>query len=83
VTVLALNPGPTATNFFVVAGENARVGATRSPHDVVATGLRALTAKRGYVIDGAANRMMTFSARIMPRGFMARTSAAFLRKGTS
>jgi short-subunit dehydrogenase len=83
VTVLALNPGPTATNFFVIAGEDARVGATRSVQDVVATGLRALAAKRGYVIDGAANRVMAFSARIMPRGLMARASAAFLRKGTS
>jgi uncharacterized protein len=83
VTVLALNPGPTATNFFAIAGNEARVGATRSPQRVVATGLRALEAKRSYVIDGLVNRAMAFSARLLPRGLMARASAAFLGKGSA
>jgi short-subunit dehydrogenase len=83
VTVLALNPGATATNFFAVAGEGARVGASRTPQDVVATGLHALEARRGYVIDGPANRILAFASRIAPRGFVARVSASVLGKGVT
>jgi hypothetical protein len=83
VTVLGLNPGQTATNFFAVAGELARVGWRRTPEAVVATGLRAFDARRGYVIDGPANRVLAFSARLAPRGLIARVSGLLLGRGVA
>jgi len=81
ITVLGLNPGKTATNFFTVAGEVPLIGFERTPAAVVKTGLRALEQKRGYAIDGPLNRIVAFSARLLPRGVIARVSAQLMGKG--
>jgi len=75
--VLALCPGPTATEFFDVLGTDgggrgarraargARRGghrAKRAPTQVVETGLRALERDRPYAVDGLVNYLMSASA---------------------
>jgi short-subunit dehydrogenase len=81
VTVLALCPGQTATNFFKVSGEDGRVGTARTSHEVVETGLRALAQRRSYAIDGTQNRVLAFSPRLFPRELIARISAQLLKRG--
>jgi short-subunit dehydrogenase len=81
VTVLALNPGQTTTNFFAVAGETARVGSARTSAQVVETGLRALAQRRSYVIDGLPNRLLAFSSRLFPRELIARVGAQLMKRG--
>jgi short-subunit dehydrogenase len=83
ITVLALNPGQTATNFFRVAGDVPNMGEVRTPADVVATGLRAYDARRSYVVDGVQNRVLAFSSRLLPRGVIARMSAAIMGRGVA
>jgi len=81
VTVLALNPGQTSTNFFKVSGEDGRVGTARTSQQVVETGLRALARRRSYVIDGTQNRILAFSPRLIPRELIARISGQLLKRG--
>ena len=71
VTVFALSPGATATEFNDVVGtEDATAGARkRSPDDVVATALRHLERRRPgpSVIDGAGNRVGAALTRLAGR----------------
>ena len=79
VRVLALCPGPTSTNFFKIAGEGAQLGSRRSAEQVVATALRAYDRGRSYVVDGAANRLMTVSQRLLPRTIIARAAGRLMK----
>ncbi len=63
------------------AGGVPLIGFERTPAAVVKTGLRALEQKRGYAIDGPRNRIVAFSARLLPRGIIARVSAQLMGKG--
>jgi len=67
--VLALSPGATRTEFFDVAGAEAKVGTFRSATDVVSMALATLD--RGNpppsVIDGGANRAAVFMSRLISR----------------
>lgn len=67
--VLAVSPGATRTEFFDVAGENARVGAFREPSDVVAHALSTLDRRNPppSIIDGAANRITAVLPRLLTR----------------
>ncbi|MBU3751112.1 MAG: SDR family oxidoreductase [Mycobacterium sp.] len=72
IRVLAVCPGLTDTPFFELAGEtaadaasgSAAVALTRSPEQVVAHTLRALSGRAPSVVDGAAN---AFVARVLNR----------------
>jgi hypothetical protein len=66
VRVLALCPGPTATEFFdtVVAAPR---GPIRTVRDVVATGLRAYDKGVPLAIDGPSNQIVIRLASLMPR----------------
>ncbi|MBO0779579.1 MAG: SDR family oxidoreductase [Ktedonobacteraceae bacterium] len=78
--VLALCPGSTATPFFdVVGAEEARVGGTRMPEQVVATALRAIEQGRNSVVDGFANTLQTLSPRFIPRQITAQISERLMR----
>lgn len=66
VTVLALSPGATATDFFRVAGEDAAVGARRNPAQVVGTAMRALAAGRPSVVDGLRNALVAWISPRVP-----------------
>jgi len=71
VTVFALSPGATATEFNTVVGtEDATAGATkRSAEDVVATALQHLESRRPgpSVIDGRTNRTAAGLTRLTSR----------------
>lgn len=66
VRVLALCPGPTATEFFDTAVAAPR-GPVRTVRDVVATGLRAYDDGVPVAIDGPSNQIVTRLASLMPR----------------
>ena len=74
VTVTALCPGATATNFAAAAGmKNAKLfsGAMDSP-TVARIGYRGLMAGRPLVITGAKNRLSAFLVRFGPRSLVRR-----------
>ncbi|WKE68956.1 SDR family oxidoreductase [Streptomyces sp. WP-1] len=68
--VLAVSPGPVATEFFdVVGSRKAIVGRMATPADVVAATRRALAGRRtpSSVIAGLGNRVSATAARLAPR----------------
>lgn len=68
--VMALSPGPTETEFFQVAGENADGGVPRmSPEQVVDRAIRALDRRDPppSLLVGAANRVMAATGRLAGR----------------
>jgi uncharacterized protein len=71
VTVFALSPGATSTEFNAVVGtDDATAGARmRTPDDVVATALAHLDGRNPGpgVIDGSGNRMAAILARMLSR----------------
>ncbi|GAA1815725.1 SDR family oxidoreductase [Agromyces neolithicus] len=76
VTVFALSPGATSTEFNAVVGtEDATAGATpRTPTDVVTTALTHLESKNPgpSVIDGTANKFSATALRLVSRRSTAR-----------
>ncbi len=78
VKVSALCPGPTATEFFEVAGapdsKLARVAVR--PEGVVAAGLRGLDRNAPIVIPGVANKVGAFGTHLMPRAALRRIVAS-------
>lgn len=69
VTVFALNPGPTRTEFFDVIGDTAAAtGNYQTPAEVVATAMRALDARtsRPQVISGRRNAVQATVAGLVP-----------------
>jgi len=70
VKVLSVAPGPTRTEFFDVAGENASGGARfQTAEQVVSAALRALDRRStpASTVSGAANLLTTSAARFVPR----------------
>lgn len=77
VKVSALCPGPTATEFFVVAesaGSTLAKMAT-DPVAVVSAGLGGLDRNKAIVIPGATNKIGAFGTRLMPRAALRRIVA--------
>ncbi len=70
VTVTALQPGPTETNFFPRAGlQETRAGQSdhkSDPADVAREGFEALMAGKDHVVAGAMNKLQTGMAALMP-----------------
>lgn len=75
VTVTALCPGPTDTNFFDRADmENARIlqdGVVMEPDKVAEIGYKALMEGERIVIPGMGNKILTFARRLMPKSAQA------------
>ncbi|HMH58048.1 MAG TPA: SDR family oxidoreductase [Galbitalea sp.] len=67
--VIALCPGATATEFFDVAGPEARTGRVQSASTVVGIALRALDRRNPppSVVTGFTNVAATIAERLMPR----------------
>jgi short-subunit dehydrogenase len=67
--VLALSPGATRTEFFDIAGADARVGAFQTPEQVVRLALTTLDRRNPppSIISGASNRATTFAGRLLSR----------------
>ena len=79
VTVTALCPGPTATEFGDVAGWNShplidRLSA-QSP-DVVRAGLDALDRRQAVAIPGLINKVTAQGHRLLPRGLLRRIAGS-------
>jgi uncharacterized protein len=76
VTVTALCPGPTETNFAVTAGNQDsslfKPGAAMDARTVAQAGYQGLMAGRRLVVPGWSNRMTVFSTRLAPRTLLAR-----------
>jgi short-subunit dehydrogenase len=72
VRVLAICPGPTATEFFDVAGTDATTGPMVPPARVIETTFEALKRRKPSVIDGRGNRLAPFVMRFAPRKFVIR-----------
>jgi short-subunit dehydrogenase len=78
VHVCALCPGPTATEFFEVAGSpGGRLAKMATdPKAVVAAGLRGLARNRAIVVPGIMNKTTSQAGRILPRAALRRAVAA-------
>ena len=78
VKVSALCPGPTATEFFDVAGVSGSVLARFAAEGsgVVRAGLRGLDRNKAIVIPGLTNKISAESSRFLPRAVMRRIVGA-------
>ncbi len=81
VHVVALCPGPTATNFFTALGADdvPRLSSMHSPEAVVMTGLRALEQGRPYAVEGRRNAFGVQLTHMTPLGLTARVFARVTR----
>jgi short-subunit dehydrogenase len=81
VRVVALCPGPTATNFFTVLGaaEVPKMGSLHTPEAVVMAGLRALEQGRPYVVEGRRNAFGVQLTHMTPLALTARVFARVMR----
>ena len=78
VRVVALCPGPTATEFFDTSVAAPR-GPIRNVRDVVTSGLRAYDTGTPVRIDGASNRLVIALSNLIPRRWTARITARIMR----
>lgn len=82
VTVTALCPGATDSEFATVSGASSKLFGqqqTMSAGKVASIGYLAMRSGKGTVITGLKNRLMAFSTRLVPRSFTARLAAGILR----
>ncbi|MFN2578913.1 MAG: SDR family NAD(P)-dependent oxidoreductase [Pyrinomonadaceae bacterium] len=80
VTVMALCPGVTDTNFFEASRMQRPPARTSQTVDqVVDTALRALKRGKSSVVSGWLNLLLVESERILPRSLVLRTAGAVLR----
>ena len=67
VTVTALCPGSTESNFHAVAGSERSNHPKQSAEAVVEAGLQALAQGRSHVVSGWNNKLMVWMERFVPR----------------
>jgi uncharacterized protein len=80
ITVTALCPGPTDTNFFNVAhAEPFRGKGMQTAEDVVETALRGVSRGKAHVISGWTNYLGARLGNIVPNSLIARVVASVLR----
>ena len=76
VTVTALQPGPTETNFFHRAGmDDTKVGRSRKddPSDVARQGYEAMMTGKDHIVAGSfMNAFQTVTAKVVPESFAAK-----------
>jgi uncharacterized protein len=78
VRVLALCPGPTATEFFDTDVAAPR-GPVRTVRDVVTTGFRAYDAGAPITIDGVSNRLLIALSSLIPRRWATRIAGRIMK----
>lgn len=78
VNVTALCPGPTATEFFDVAGapDGRLAKLATAPGAVARAGLDAVAKGRAIIVPGGMNKVMAQAPRLLPRAAMRRIVAA-------
>jgi len=83
VAVTALCPGPTRTGFVAALGADVAhttiYGRLADPKPVIEAGLRALDKGRAVVVPGLRTRIVAESGRFMPREWLTRVAARWLR----
>jgi hypothetical protein len=81
VTVMALCPGTTETEFFDVAGAPGWLSKRRfqRPSQVVRAALKGLEKRRQYVISGWGNYMLSLLVRVANRRTVVRESMKYFR----
>lgn len=85
VTVTALLPGATDTEFFERADmEDTKVGSSKKddPADVAKTGYEALMKGEGDVVHGVKNKLQVAAAKIMPDSALAEQHRKMAEPGT-
>jgi len=74
VTVTTLCPGPTRTDFFRRAGMKGskleKIPFLMTPAEVAGIGFSGLRKGKRIVIPGLVNKILAFSARVLPRGLI-------------
>jgi hypothetical protein len=80
ISVIALCPGVTDTNFFEAArGHKPPARASQTPEEVVDTALRGLAQGKSHIISGWSNFLMTQSERLVPRSLITRVVGRMMR----
>jgi short-subunit dehydrogenase len=82
VKFTTLSPGPTESEFFDVAAQQKSAfvkGAMMTSAAVAKIGVDAMSAGRGSVVAGLANKLMAFGTRFTPRGANAKLGQMFLQ----
>jgi uncharacterized protein len=80
VTVMALCPGVTETNFFEAAhGHKPPARVAQSPEEVVDTALKGLARRKAHIISGWSNFLMVESERLVPRSLVTRMAGSMMR----
>jgi uncharacterized protein len=81
VTVMALCPGTTRTDFFDIAGAGGWLKKQRSQssEQVVRTALKSLDRKRQYIVSGWLNYLLSLSARLAPRRIVVQETMKYFR----
>jgi len=81
VTVLAVCPGPTETEFFEVAGVPGwlKGQSSHTTEDVVKLALRSLEKKKHYVVVGWKNYILSLLCRLAPRKMVVNESRKYFR----
>lgn len=76
--VLALSPGATRTEFFDVAGEDARVGEMQTPSQVVELALTAVDRKNPppSIVSGGRNRATVVASKLLTRRGLVRLTGS-------
>lgn len=83
IQVLAVCPGPTATNFFRAAGfEKAPLSGFKgqTADEVVEESLHALSRGRSLVVNGTKNKLMVFFTELVPKRLQAPIARIVLKK---
>ena len=84
VTVMALCPGATRTEFFSVAGVPNWLDrhGSQSPERVVKTAIRALEKRRQYVVSGWKNYLLSLAVRLATRRTAVNESRRYFKPKT-
>jgi len=80
VTVMALCPGVTETNFFEAAhGHKPPARVAQTPEEVVDAALRGLAHRKSHVVSGWSNYLMIEAERLAPRSLITRMAGRMMR----
>ena len=80
ISVIALCPGVTDTNFFEAArGHKPPARVSQTAEEVVDTALRGLAQRKSHIISGWSNFLMTQSERLVPRSLITRVAGRMMR----